>query len=141
MTLALPVTTFNFLLALASCLTHLPSLLSLLSILSNMVLASLFSPLGDRASLALARCRGHSCPAVLKILEWTLSVLLSLSSPKKDTLILLWPSENREKPAWRRRLKWKKVLEEERVNSNGLVRGYVAEQSGIPLGALLYNNQ
>ena len=33
------------------------------------------------------------------------------------------------------------MLEEERVNSNGLVRGYVAEQSGIPLGALLYNNQ
>jgi hypothetical protein len=58
-TVALPVTTSSFLLALASCLADLPSLLtsllSLLSILSSRVLASPFSPLGDKASLALAR--------------------------------------------------------------------------------------
>ena len=52
MNLALPVTTSSFLLALVSCLAHLPSLLtsllSLLSILSSRVLDSPFSPLGNR---------------------------------------------------------------------------------------------
>ena len=37
--------------------------------------------------------------------------------------------------------KWKKVLEEVRKSSGGRVRGYVAERSGVPLSALLYNNQ
>ena len=37
--------------------------------------------------------------------------------------------------------KWKKVVEEVREGSGGLIRGYVAEKSGIPLSALLYNNQ
>ena len=36
---------------------------------------------------------------------------------------------------------WRKVLEEMRESSGGLVRGYVAEKSGIPLSALLFNNQ
>ena len=37
--------------------------------------------------------------------------------------------------------RWKKVVEEVRVGSGGLVRGYVTEQCGVPLGALLYDNQ
>ena len=37
--------------------------------------------------------------------------------------------------------KWKKELEEVKASSGGLVRGYVAEKSGIPLSALLFNNQ
>ena len=37
--------------------------------------------------------------------------------------------------------KWKKVVDEVRESSGGLIRGYVAEKSGIPLSALLYNNQ
>ena len=37
--------------------------------------------------------------------------------------------------------KWKKVVEEIRESSGGLIRGYVAEKSGIPLSALLFNNQ
>ena len=36
---------------------------------------------------------------------------------------------------------WRKELEEMRKGSGGLVRGYVAEKSGIPLSALLFNNQ
>ena len=37
--------------------------------------------------------------------------------------------------------KWRKVMEEVRESSSGLVRGYVAEKSGIPLSALLFNTQ
>jgi hypothetical protein len=44
-------------------------------------------------------------------------------------------------PGGRLAERWRRVLEEVRANSGGLVRGYVAEQSGISLGALLYNNQ
>ena len=38
-------------------------------------------------------------------------------------------------------VRWRKVLEEMRASSGGLVRGYVAEQSGVPLGSLLYSSQ
>ena len=44
-------------------------------------------------------------------------------------------------PGGRLALKWRKEIEEIRNSSGGLVRGYVAEKSGIPLSALLYNNQ
>ena len=37
--------------------------------------------------------------------------------------------------------KWRQVLEEVRESSGGLIQGYVAEKSGIPLSALLFNNQ
>ena len=37
--------------------------------------------------------------------------------------------------------KWRQVLEEVRESSGGLIRGYVAEKSGIPLSALLFNTQ
>ena len=44
-------------------------------------------------------------------------------------------------PGGKLALKWREVLEEVRGSSGGLVRGYVAEKSGIPLSALLFNNQ
>ena len=44
-------------------------------------------------------------------------------------------------PGGRLASKWKKVLAECRASSGGLVRGYVAEQSGISLGSLLYSSQ
>jgi hypothetical protein len=37
--------------------------------------------------------------------------------------------------------RWRKTLEQVRVSSGGRVRGYVAEQSGVPLSALLYSSQ
>ena len=37
--------------------------------------------------------------------------------------------------------KWKKVMEEVRESSGNLIKGYVAEKSGIPLSALLFNSQ
>ena len=37
--------------------------------------------------------------------------------------------------------KWREVVDEVRQSSGGLVRGYVAEKSGTPLLALLFNNQ
>ena len=37
--------------------------------------------------------------------------------------------------------KWREVVDEVRQSSGGLVRGYVAEKSGTPLSALLFNNQ
>jgi hypothetical protein len=37
--------------------------------------------------------------------------------------------------------RWRSTLEQVRVSSGGRVRGYVAEQSGIPLSALLYSSQ
>ena len=37
--------------------------------------------------------------------------------------------------------KWKKELEDVKASSGGLIRGYVAEKSGIPLSSLLFNNQ
>ena len=37
--------------------------------------------------------------------------------------------------------KWREVVEEVRESSGGLIRGYVAEKSGTPLSALLFNNQ
>jgi hypothetical protein len=42
-------------------------------------------------------------------------------------------------PGGRLAARWKRVLEEMRVSSGGRVRGYVAEQSGVPLSALLYS--
>ena len=44
-------------------------------------------------------------------------------------------------PGGKLAMKWREVLEEVRESSGGLVRGYVAEKSGIPLSALLFNNQ
>jgi hypothetical protein len=44
-------------------------------------------------------------------------------------------------PGGRLAERWRRVLEEVRASSGGLVQGYVAEQSGVPLGALIYNNQ
>ena len=37
--------------------------------------------------------------------------------------------------------KWKMVMEEVRVSRGSLVKGYVAEKSGIPLSALLFSSQ
>ena len=37
--------------------------------------------------------------------------------------------------------RWRKTLEQVRISSGGRVRGYVAEQSGVPLSALLYSSQ
>ena len=37
--------------------------------------------------------------------------------------------------------RWKGTLEQVRISSGGRVRGYVAEQSGVPLSALLYSSQ
>ena len=44
-------------------------------------------------------------------------------------------------PGGRLAHKWRQVMEEMRTSSGNLVRGYVAEQSGIPLGSLLYSSQ
>ena len=44
-------------------------------------------------------------------------------------------------PGGRLATKWRGVMEEVRRSSGGKVRGYVAEQSGIPLSALLYSSQ
>ena len=44
-------------------------------------------------------------------------------------------------PGGRLAAKWRGVVEETRKTSGGRVRGYVAEQSGIPLSALLYSSQ
>ena len=44
-------------------------------------------------------------------------------------------------PGGRLAAKWREVVEEVRESSGGLVRGYVAEKSGTPLSALLFNNQ
>ena len=44
-------------------------------------------------------------------------------------------------PGGRLAAKWRKEVDEVRSSSGGLIRGYVAEKSGIPLSALLYNNQ
>jgi hypothetical protein len=44
-------------------------------------------------------------------------------------------------PGGRLAARWRRVLEEMRVSSGGRVRGYVAEQSGVPLAALLYSSQ
>ena len=37
--------------------------------------------------------------------------------------------------------RWRNTLEQVRTSSGGRVRGYVAEQSGVPLSALLYSSQ
>ena len=44
-------------------------------------------------------------------------------------------------PGGRLANKWRTVLEEVRRSSDGRVRGYVAERSGVPLSALLYSSQ
>ena len=44
-------------------------------------------------------------------------------------------------PGGRLASKWRQVLQEMRTSSGGLVRGYVAEQSGTPLGSILYSSQ
>ena len=44
-------------------------------------------------------------------------------------------------PGSRLATKWKHELEEVRASSGGIVRGYVAEQSGIPLSAMIIDNQ
>jgi hypothetical protein len=44
-------------------------------------------------------------------------------------------------PGGRLAARWRKTLDEVRESSGGRVRGYVAEQSGVPLSALLYSSQ
>ena len=44
-------------------------------------------------------------------------------------------------PEGRLASKWRQVVEELKNSSGGLVRGYVAEQSGVALGSLLYSSQ
>ena len=44
-------------------------------------------------------------------------------------------------PGGRLASKWRQVMKEMRTSFGGLVRGYVAEQSGTLLGSLLYSSQ
>ena len=44
-------------------------------------------------------------------------------------------------PGGRLAEKWKQVVEGMRESSGGLVKGYVAEKTGVPISALLFNNQ
>ena len=44
-------------------------------------------------------------------------------------------------PGSRLAKKWKRELEEIKESSGGLIRGYVAEQSGTPISAILFDNQ
>ena len=44
-------------------------------------------------------------------------------------------------PGGRLAARWQRVAEEVRASSGGLVQAYVAEQSGLPLSSLIYDNQ
>ena len=44
-------------------------------------------------------------------------------------------------PGSRLATKWKQELEEIKKSSGDLIRGYVAEQSGTPISAILFDNQ
>ena len=56
---------------------------------------------------------------------------------KSNDFALFCPSS----PGGRLAEKWKQVVEEMRESSGGLIKAYVAEKTGIPISALLFNNQ
>ena len=56
---------------------------------------------------------------------------------KSNDFVLFCPSS----PGGRLAEKWKQVVEGMRESSGGLVKGYVAEKTGVPISALLFNNQ
>ena len=56
---------------------------------------------------------------------------------KSNDFALFCPSS----PGGRLAEKWKQVVEEMRESSGGLIKAYVAEKTGVPISALLFNNQ